>query len=169
MPAKPKAEPRNDAKPQAKWYGQSENYAGTPSEAYDNKLYRRYEGPDAGAFPDDFYAREYYFRRRHLACGWERLDGGKRRSKELKCHIEYRACLRNIEDTLDGICARDGEQIYREMASHLLQAILADIHGNFHGQLAQSMRGLLNELEAEWAAECAEINASVKRQRTIAA
>jgi hypothetical protein len=162
MPAKSKAKPRT-AKPQVKWYGYSENYAGKPSEAYDNKLYRTYEGPDAGAFSDDFYAREYYFRRRHLTWGWEKIGDGKRRSKQLKCHIEYRACRENIEDTLDRIYTRDGEQIYREVASHLLQAFLADIHGNFQGQLAQSMRGLLSELEAEREAECAEINASVKR------
>jgi hypothetical protein len=163
MPAKPKAKPRNDAKPQAKWYGRSENYVGTPSEAYDNKLYRVYEGPDAGTFSDDAYAREYYFRRRHLAWGWERLGGGKRRSKQLKCHIEYRACFRNIEDTLDVIYARDGEQIYREEARNLLLAFVADINGNFDGPLAQSMRSLLNELKADRAAERAEINASVKR------
>jgi hypothetical protein len=169
FPAKPKARKRRakaaKAKTQAKWYGYSENYAGKPSEAYDNKLYREYEGPEAGTFSDDFYAREYYFRRRHLAWGWERFGGGRRRSRHLKCEIEYRACLRHIEDTLDGIYARDVEQFYREVAGNLLQAFLLDIGRNFRGQLAKSMGRLYNELDAVREAERAKIDAFVKRQR----
>jgi hypothetical protein len=36
---------------------------------YDNKLHREVESGDWADDPDGPFFREYYFRRRHLACG----------------------------------------------------------------------------------------------------
>jgi hypothetical protein len=143
MPAKPKAKPRS-------------------AKVYDNKLYKEFERGDWIDDPDASFAREYYFRRRHLA--WGRADTGHRR---LKYEIESEWLVDDMDGTLALIKARDGKEVLEEVWPLLLRELLTSIEF-YRGGLRPSLRSVVKALLAEQRAADAKIDAQLK-PRAIAA
>jgi hypothetical protein len=116
---------------------------------YDNKLYRKFEGANAPIDQVDLtlcaFMREYYFRRRHLAWGWNEIG-----ERDLAYQIESRRLFELMFDGLEFIKQRDGEEIFNEVSRDLLWHALAAIRDiRSFGGLPKSWDDLFKELAAQ--------------------